>query len=158
MILLSLVLFATGTVVCATAQHISTLLVGRILQGVGGGGMLTMTYVVMADLLDLRERAKGIGVLAVVWFVGTNVGPVMGGGFTTNVTWRWIFWIVLPFVGVGLVLTTFFLKTPHRPDYSAKSLKGVDWGGAVLFVASLASFLVAISWVSPAGIVRFRSH
>ena len=71
MIQFSLVVFAIGTIVCATAQHVAPLLVGRTLQGVGGGGMLTMTYVVMTDLLDLRGRAKGIAVLSVVWLIGT---------------------------------------------------------------------------------------
>ena len=64
---LSLILFTIGTIVCATAQHVATILVGRTLQGVGGGGLLTMTYVVMADLLTLRERAKGFAVISVVW-------------------------------------------------------------------------------------------
>lgn len=63
----SLILFTIGTIVCATAQHVATILVGRTLQGVGGGGLLTMTYVVMADLLTLRERAKGFAVISVVW-------------------------------------------------------------------------------------------
>lgn len=146
---LSLVIFAVGTIVCGIAQHIAILLVGRTLQGVGGGGMLTMTYVVMADLLNLRERAKGLAVLAIVWAVGSCTGPVLGGAFTTYVTWRWIFWICLPLTGIGLVLTTFFLNTHYKPEERAsKSLKNVDWGGAAIFVASLTSFLVAISWVS----------
>ena len=150
MIQLSLIIFAVGTIVCGTAHHIATLLIGRTLQGVGGGGMLTMTYVVMADLLDLRERAKGLAVLAIVWAVGSCTGPVMGGAFTTYVTWRWIFWICLPLTGIGLVLTTFFLNTHYKPEEGpSKSLKKVDWGGAAIFVASLTSFFVAISWVRP---------
>ena len=151
MIQLSLIIFAVGTIVCGTAHHIATLLIGRTLQGVGGGGMLTMTYVVMADLLDLRERAKGLAVLAIVWAVGSCTGPVMGGAFTTYVTWRWIFWICLPLTGIGLVLTTFFLNTHYEPEEGpSKSLKKVDWGGAAIFVASLTSVLVSISWVSRA--------
>ena len=147
MIQLSLIIFAVGTIVCGTAHHIATLLIGRTLQGVGDGGMLTMTYVVMADLLDLRERAKGVAVLAIVWAVGSCTGPVMGGAFTTYVTWRWIFWICLPLTGIGLVLTTFFLNTHYKPEEGpSRSLKKVDWGGAAIFVASLTSFLVSISW------------
>lgn len=101
-----LILFAVGTVVCATAQRVSILLIGRTLQGIGGGGMLTMTYVVMTALLTLRERVTAISALAVAWMLGTCTGPVMGGGFTTHVSWRWIFWIVLPLAGLALVLVS----------------------------------------------------
>lgn len=86
-ILIALLLFSIGTIVCGTAQSITSMLVGRSIQGAGGGGMLTMTYVVMADLLSLRDRAKGMAVISLVWLVGTVCGPILGGGFTTNVTW-----------------------------------------------------------------------
>lgn len=72
-ILFALLLFAAGTIICGTARSIAPLLVGRTIQGAGGGGMLTMSYVVMADLLSLRARAKGMSVISLVWLVGSVV-------------------------------------------------------------------------------------
>lgn len=106
-----------------------------------------MTYVVMSDLLSLRDRAKGIAVISLVWLVGTSCGPILGGGFTTYVTWRWIFCICLPLAGISIVLTALFLRTPRKQAHPAKAVKNFDWGGAALFVASFTSLLIAISWV-----------
>ena len=147
MTLTALLLFTAGTIVCGTSQSIILILVGRTTQGVGGGGFLAMTYMVMADLLSLRDRAKGIAVISLVWLLGTSCGPVIGGGFTTAVTWRWIFWICLPFASISLVLIAFFLRTPHLPLHPVEALKKFDWGGAAIFVPCLTILLVAISWV-----------
>lgn len=86
-VLAALLLFLIGTIVCATARNINMLLAGRTIQGAGGGGMLTMTYVLMADLLSQRDRAKGSAVISLVWLVGTVCGPILGGGFTAQVSW-----------------------------------------------------------------------
>lgn len=147
MILLALILFAVGTIVCGSSETITALLIGRTVQGIGGGGIGTMTYVVIADLLTLRQRPKGLAVISLVWLAGTSTGPTLGGGFTSSATWRWLFWFCLPFAGVSLILITFCLRTPHQTACPTQALKKVDWIGAVLFVAALTSFLVSISWV-----------
>ncbi|KAK4499737.1 hypothetical protein PRZ48_007923 [Zasmidium cellare] len=105
-----------------------------------------MTYVVMVDLFTLRQRANAIAVIGLVWLVGNVVGPILGGAFSEYVTWRWIFWICLPFAGASIILIAFFLKTPHKRLQPAEALKGVDWAGAVVFIGCLTSFLMAISW------------
>jgi MFS family permease len=85
----ALALFLIGVLVCATANNAASLLAGRALQGVGGGGIMAMLYVVMTDLFDLRQRAKALAINGMVWLVGLAIGPIMGGGFSANVTWRW---------------------------------------------------------------------
>ena len=147
MTIVALLLFTIGTIVCGTAQNVASILAGRTIQGIGGGGLLAMSYVVMADLLSLRDRAKGIAIISLVWLLGTSCGPVLGGGFTEAVTWRWIFWICLPFAGISFVLIALFLRTPHEPTHPAQALKMFDWAGASIFVPCLTILLVAISWV-----------
>lgn len=147
MAIAALIIFAIGTIVCGAAPNIAALLAGRTIQGIGGGGLLSVTYVVLADLLSPRERPKGILLIGIVWLVGTSCGPVMGGGFTYHATWRWIFWICLPFVAISLFLLA-FLRTPHQRPHLSEALKMVDWAGICLFVVSLTIFLMAISWVS----------
>jgi len=87
LVLLALSLFAAGTIICGTAQDITQMLVGRVVQGAGGGGLLTLTYALIVDLLPLRDRGKGMSVISLVWLVGTVTGPIIGGGFATTTTW-----------------------------------------------------------------------
>lgn len=80
-------MFTLGSIVCAVAKHIATLIAGRCLQGIGGGGLIVLTYVLLADLFPLGERAKYQSYVSITWLVGAVVGPIMAGGFTTHVTW-----------------------------------------------------------------------
>lgn len=79
MLLCALTLFTAGSIVCGMAYHIEVLLVGRSIQGAGGGGLLTMTYVLMTDFCSLQERHVAITALSLTWLVGTVVGPIMSG-------------------------------------------------------------------------------
>lgn len=87
MILFALVFFTIGAVICGVANHVSILILGRSVQGIGGGGLLTMTYVLMADILTLQERGRAIGLIGVTWLIGTATGPILGGGFAESVSW-----------------------------------------------------------------------
>ena len=166
-LLFGLLLFAIGAIICGIARNIGTLLAGRCIQGSGGGCLLTMTYVVMADLFSLQERSKYQGIISLTWLVGTVLGPVMGGGFAEKATWvsitsmpnlekscltrsqRWIFWINLPFCAIAFVLVVVFMRSKNSSDRSIlEQLKSFDWAGSFLLGGSLTSFLIAISWVS----------
>jgi len=75
MLLTALTLFTAGSIICGVSHHIALLLIGRSVQGAGGGGLLTMTYVLMTDSLSLQERHKAITALSLTWLVGTVAGP-----------------------------------------------------------------------------------
>lgn len=79
-ILLALTLFTTGSLICALARNAAALLSGRCIQGVGAGGLIILTYVVMAHLYTLQERAKYTSIIGLIWTVGTIFGPLIGGG------------------------------------------------------------------------------
>jgi len=84
---LSLLLFTVGSLTCALANHIATLIAGRCVQGIGGAGLVMLVYVLLADLFELKARAKIQSVVAITWLLGATIGPIMGGGFAHNVTW-----------------------------------------------------------------------
>jgi MFS family permease len=130
---------------------VSLLLVGRSFQGVGGGGITVLTEILIADLIPLRERGKWFSIRSGTWALGTVVGPLIGGGFTeSSASWRWIFWINLPFCGLGLILIPIFLKLDTTKIFPLReSLKRVDYIGSFLFVTSLTSFLIPITWEGP---------
>ncbi|OJD12889.1 hypothetical protein AJ78_06585 [Emergomyces pasteurianus Ep9510] len=146
LILIALVLFFVGTLVAGLANDFTSMLVGRSIQGVGGGGLIALTEIVITDLIPLRERGTYFGLLSVMWSIGSVTGPILGGGFSQNVSWRWIFYINFPFIGVGAVFIILFLKLNFVPASLMEKLRRVDYVGSVLFVGSTASFLIPVTW------------
>ncbi|KAL4953502.1 major facilitator superfamily domain-containing protein [Aspergillus filifer] len=146
LVLIALTLFFVGTVVCAVAKDFTYMLVGRSIQGVGGGGVLALTEVIVTDLVPLRLRGQYFGILSAMWSVGSVTGPILGGGFAQDVTWRWIFYINFPFIGVGLIAIILFLKLNIIPTSLAEKLRRIDYIGTVLFVGSMSSFLIPLTW------------
>jgi MFS family permease len=104
-----------------------------------------MTEIVVTDLVPLRYRGQWAGIIAAMWSIGSVSGPLIGGAFA-QVQWRWIFWINLPFIGIGGVMVPLFLRLNVIPQSIASKLKRVDWIGTVLFVASMTSFLIPLTW------------
>lgn len=146
-LLLAVILFTVGAILAAVSHGFTVLLLGRCIQGLGGGGILTLTEIIFADLIPLRERGKWFGVKFGASSLGTVTGPLLGGGFTqSQASWRWIFWFNLPFCGIALLLIPIFLRIDRPPVLLRDRLAKVDYCGAVLFVASLTSFLIPITW------------
>ena len=87
MILTGLVFFLVGVLVAALAKDFATLLVGRSIQGIGGGGLIALTEIVVTDLVPLRLRGQWFGIISGMWAIGSVSGPVIGGAFAQNVTW-----------------------------------------------------------------------
>lgn len=77
MILVALTLFTAGAIICALAQNFTVLLTGRSIQGVGGGGIIALTYVVVTDLVSLRDRGKWFGLISMMWAIGSVTGYVI---------------------------------------------------------------------------------
>jgi MFS family permease len=87
LVLVALTLFFVGTVVCSVANNFTYMLVGRSIQGVGGGGLIALSEVIVTDLVPLRLRGQYFGILSAMWSVGSVTGPILGGGFSQDVTW-----------------------------------------------------------------------
>ncbi|KAI9675663.1 MAG: hypothetical protein M1817_001030 [Caeruleum heppii] len=146
LLLLSLTFFTVGAIVCGVSTKFNILLIGRSIQGVGGGGLVALTYVIVTDLIPMRQRGKWYGVIAMQWAVGSVTGPVIGGAFAERASWRWIFWINLPFCGLAFVMIPLFLRLAFIPSSLLAKLRRVDWTGSAIFVASLTGFLVPLTW------------
>ncbi|PYH42865.1 MDR family MFS transporter [Aspergillus saccharolyticus JOP 1030-1] len=149
LVLFGMVIFALGALVAGIAHNVTQLLVGRSLQGVGGGGLITLSSIIIADYIPLKARGRYLGMLSAVWAVGSVIGPVIGGCFAEKSTWRWIFYINFPFIGIGAALLLVFFPRAsascHPRDWRAK-LREIDLVGMVLFAASTSSFLIPLSW------------
>ncbi|KAJ5966865.1 hypothetical protein N7501_003113 [Penicillium viridicatum] len=146
MIMISLIFFCVGAIIAAIANNFTYMLIGRSIQGVGGGGIISLSEVIITDLVPLRWRGQYFGILSAMWSVGSVTGPILGGGFSENVSWRWIFYINFPFIGVGGILVILFLNLRLAPSSLVEKLRRIDYFGTVLFVGSMSSFLIPLSW------------
>lgn len=87
MIMVGLVFFVAGAIVAATSPNFEVLLVGRSLQGIGGGGLIALTEIVVTDLVPLRLRGKWFGLISSMWALGSVSGPIIGGALAHGDTW-----------------------------------------------------------------------
>ncbi|CZR51713.1 related to putative multidrug transporter [Phialocephala subalpina] len=145
-LLTALFLFFVGTIVASVAKNVGELLVGRSIQGVGGGGLVGLTYVILADLVTLRERGKWMSVISLQWAIGSVLGPIIGGAFAEETTWRWIFWINIPFCVIAAVGIPFCLRLQKRDGSVWGRLKTFDFFGSFIFIAATTSFLIPLTW------------
>ncbi|KAK5947803.1 hypothetical protein OHC33_011173 [Knufia fluminis] len=133
-VLIALVFFFFGSMMCALASSMGSLIAGRVLQGASGGGVVVLVNVVVSDLFSLRERGLILGLSGIVWTIALGSGPFVGGLLTEKLSWRWIWWINLPFCGTAFTLLTTCLDTPNPHTPLVAGLKAVDWVGSATIV------------------------
>ncbi|KAH8648629.1 major facilitator superfamily domain-containing protein [Xylariales sp. PMI_506] len=146
LLLVSMSFFAVGCIVFAISTNMTTLIVGRLLQGIGGGGLDVMEAIIISDITTLKERPLYLGLMGIPIATGSILGPIVGGLFAQLVTWRWIGWVNLPFVGSAFLLAVVFLRLrPVELSLWAK-LQRLDWGGMFLFTIGATAFSLPLSW------------
>ncbi|KAI1386560.1 putative efflux pump antibiotic resistance protein [Hypoxylon trugodes] len=131
------ILFGIGSIVFAVV------IVGRVIQALGGGGLDVLNEVIIADITTLNERAFYIGLISIPMALGTILGPVLGAAFSEYVTWRWI---NLPLIGICLPMCVFCLDLKPMPDTFREQLARLDWVGMALFTAGATLFSLPLSW------------
>ncbi len=144
LIQLALGTFVLGSALAGFSQNPETLIVFRVLQGLGAGGLAALSQIIMADIISPRDRGRYAGLFGAVMAVGTVGGPLLGGVVTDAFGWRWNFFIALPIAIIAIILLQVTLHLPAHP----KRKVHVDYLGAV-FIASGVSLLLI--WVSQAG-------
>jgi len=139
--LLAIVLFMAGAVVSGLAPTMTVLILGRALQGLGAGGLIPLAMAVIGDLIAPRERGKWQGLTGAVFGVASVVGPATGGWISDNASWRWAFFVSLPFGLLALVVVQkgFTMEPAHREH-------SIDYIGAALLTAGLSTGLLATVW------------
>lgn len=142
----SFVLFLVGSVVFATANSMVVVIIGRLLQGLGGGGLDVLNEILIVDITTLKERPLYMGLMAVPMALGTTIGPIMGAGFSEHVSWRWVGWINVPLLGVDVALAALFLRLKGLNEPLSTRFSRLDWIGSLVFTTGAASFVLPLSW------------
>jgi EmrB/QacA subfamily drug resistance transporter len=136
--------FVAGSLLAGFSHNIEELIAFRAVQGLGGGGLMSLALAVIGDVIPPRERGRYQGYFAAVFGTSSVIGPVLGGFFADGPGWQWIFFMNVPIGLVALVITTAALKMPHvRRNHS------IDYLGAALVVGSVSSFLLYTAWAGP---------
>ncbi|KAK3692829.1 major facilitator superfamily domain-containing protein [Podospora appendiculata] len=143
---LAFLLFAVGSLLFALAQDITTLIVSRVLQGLGGAGLDVIGEILVSDMTTLQERSLYLGIVALPIAIGSTLGPSLGALFSSKVSWRWIGWINLPLLGVAFPLLFFCLRLRPIDTPFRLNIKRLDWGGVGLSVAGITVFAIPLSW------------
>jgi MFS family permease len=107
--LTAIFIFELGSLICGVATSSNALIAGRAIAGVGCAGIASGAYIIIGHVFPLRIRPIYISSIAMVFAVAAVLGPVLGGIFTTHLTWRWCFYINLPFGGFTMAALLFFL-------------------------------------------------
>lgn len=134
------VIFVLGSMVSGMAQTMHQLIWFRAFQGLGAGAVTPLTFTIIGDLYPGEARAKMQGLFSSIWGVAGLIGPLAGGLFVDNISWRWIFYINVPIGIIAILLVFSFLQETEVK----KTKKSIDYWGAAFFTVSMGSLLYAL--------------
>jgi EmrB/QacA subfamily drug resistance transporter len=139
--LTGLVIFLVGSALSGVSRTMVELIAFRMLQGLGAGSLMTIGMTIVADLFGLERRAKMQGYISGMWGLASLVGPLLGGFLTDYVSWRWVFYINLPFGAVAIALIATALRGESRP--ARKPV--IDYVGLMLFAGGISALMYGVT-------------
>ncbi|WP_426626126.1 MDR family MFS transporter [Leifsonia sp. McL0607] len=138
----AIMLFIAGSVVGGLAGDMTWLIVGRAIQGLGGGGLLILSNAIIADVVPARERGKYMGIMGGVFALSSVAGPLLGGWFTESIGWRWAFWMNIPLGLLAIASALVFLRLPK----GASGKPRLDWAGMGLLAIASTCLVLVTTW------------
>lgn len=148
--LLCIFIFEVGSLICAVAPNSTCLIVGRAIAGLGGAGVASGAYTILAFSAPPKTVAAYTGILGAVYAIASVIGPIIGGIFTDNATWRWCFYVNLPVGAVSAGIIVLIFQTPKQATPQKATLKEkilqMDLPGTALFLCALVCLILALQW------------
>ncbi|SJM54313.1 Permeases of the major facilitator superfamily [Corynebacterium glutamicum] len=134
-------IFLIGSVIGGLAGNMTWLIIGRAVQGIGGGGLMILSQAIIADVVPARERGRYMGVMGGVFGLSAVLGPLLGGWFTEGPGWRWAFWMNIPLGIIAIGVAIYFLDIPK------KSVKfRWDYLGTFFMIVAATSLILFTTW------------
>ncbi|WP_207655543.1 MDR family MFS transporter [Desulfocucumis palustris] len=136
-----LVMFGVGSATCGQALTMTELVLARGLQGIGAGAMMSMPRATVGDIFNPKERGRWMGLMGAVFGLSSIIGPAVGGWITDSFSWRWVFYINLPFAALAIIGVVLSL-----PKVRADEQVKIDWFGSALLATGLVPVLLGFTW------------
>ncbi|HEY9138900.1 MAG TPA: DHA2 family efflux MFS transporter permease subunit [Terriglobus sp.] len=142
--LICITIFTIASFLCGIAPSLPLLLLFRVLQGAGGGGLQPMAQAIMADSFDPKQRGTAFSLYALVAVLAPSIGPTLGGWITDNYSWRWIFYINIPVGILAFLLVSRLVDDPPWIKGDRKNLFNVDYIGLAFLTIAMAGLQIAL--------------
>jgi DHA2 family multidrug resistance protein len=142
--LLSIAIFTVASFLCGLAVSLPMLLLSRVIQGAGGGGLQPMAQAIMADSFDEKKRGQAFALYGLVAVLAPSIGPTLGGWITDNYSWRWIFYINIPVGILASFLVTRFVEDPPWIKADRANLKNLDYVGLGLLTVAMGGMQIML--------------
>ena len=136
--------FLGGSIICAVSINAPMLVAGRAVQGLGGGGVVVLVHVCVSDLFSIRNRSFYMGMVGAAWALASALGPVLGGIFAQELSWKWCFYINIPIVTLSIIVLYFTLDLHDPRTPLLKGLASVDWLGIATIITAAVLLLVGL--------------
>ncbi|OUM68842.1 hypothetical protein PIROE2DRAFT_68647 [Piromyces sp. E2] len=146
MMIFALAVFIISSIFCGMSGNMDTLIVFRGIQGIGGGGLMSLCMIIIADVIPIRKRGQYMGIIGAVASFSTVVGPLVGGLFTDHISWRWAFYINVPLAIISFIIILLYVKIPTPADNLKQKLLRIDYSGTVILILGVVSLLLALEW------------
>ncbi|KAI8916447.1 major facilitator superfamily domain-containing protein, partial [Entophlyctis helioformis] len=144
--LFAIIVFLVGSVICGIAPSMDWLIVGRAIAGVGGGGIFSLVIIIISDIVSFRDRGKYQGIIGAVFGLSSVIGPLVGGAFTDNLSWRWCFFINIPVGIITIIVIVFLLKFPPTEGSIASKIKRIDFLGTFVIISAVIALLIPLQY------------
>ena len=142
LLMAALALYAAGKMICGLSVNMGMLISGRLVSGLGGGGLIILSQATLSDVVPPRKLGTYMGIIGAVFAASNVLGPLLGGWFVQVTGWRWIFWFTVPVALLAVVVLGLTLPRDAR----ALGKHPIDWPGMMAMTVAVTSLVLAMAW------------